>query len=394
MTSPSSYARINLEQCRKQAKELVKAHRAGDRRTLDLLRWNLPRFHQQPDDIIAKGTFVLADAQYVVARTHYFESWPKLLAYVEEMEKANPVVARFEAAADAIVSGDIDTLRTMLDEHPDLIRQRSTRGHQSTLLHYVSANGIENYRQVTPPNILDITRLLLDRGADVDATSEAYGGGSTTLGLASTSAHPRARGVQIELVDLLIEYGAQLDGEDTLKGLVSGALANGCPEAAVALASRGATVNTLYAAAGVGNMERVRTLFAATSPKRRESAMIVAAQMGHIEVVRYFLDHGVDVNASDGMTALHQASAGGYVELMDLLIKRGANLEALNEFGGTVLSSTLWFAYNVHNADFIARNFPRAIDFLIASGARVDFYDELPEEIAGVQRRAERLTST
>lgn len=394
MTSPSSNARINLEQCRKRAKELVKAHQAGDRRTLDLLRWNLPRFRQQPDDVIAKGPFVLADAQYVIARTHYFESWPKLLAYVEEMEKANPVVARFEAAADAIVSGDITALRTLLDEHPDLIHQRSTRGHHSTLLHYVSANGIEDYRQKTPPNILDITRLLLDRGAEVDATSEAYGGGSTTLGLVSTSAHPRARGVQIELVDLLLEYGAKLDGEDTLKGLVSGALANGCPEAAVALASRGATVNTLYAAAGVGNMERVRTLFAATSPKRRESAMIVAAQMGHIDVVRYFLDHGVDVNASDGMTALHQASAGGYIDLMDLLIKRGANLEALNEFGGTVLSSTLWFAYNVHDADFIARDFPRAIAFLIASGARADFYDELPEEIAGVQRRAERLTST
>ena len=38
---------------------------------------------------------------------------------------------------------------------PELIRQRSSREHRSTLLHYVSANGIEDFRQRTPPNIVD-----------------------------------------------------------------------------------------------------------------------------------------------------------------------------------------------------------------------------------------------
>ena len=57
------------------------------------------------------------------------------------------------------------------------------REHRSTLLHYVSANGVEDFRQKTPANIVEITRLLLKAGADVNAESESYGGRSTTLGL-------------------------------------------------------------------------------------------------------------------------------------------------------------------------------------------------------------------
>ena len=388
MDTPTGFARINLEQSRKQAKELVKAYRAGEPKAIDRIRWNHPRFRGQSDEQIRAAAFVLADAQHVIARLHHFASWRKLLAYVETLERADPAVARFEDAADAIIGGRLDDLRRMIAEHPALVYQRSTRAHHSTLLHYTSANGVEDYRQITPPNILEITRCLLEAGADVDATSDAYGGGSSTLGLVSTSAHPRARGVQIALIDLLLEYGARIDGENDLRNLVSGALGNGCPEAAVALASRGARVNTLYAAAGVGNMERVQSLLAAAKHTKREGALIVAAQQGHSDVVRFLLDHGVDVNASDGMTALHNASAGGHLELMQLLIERGANLEMLNEFGGTVLSSTLWFAYHVNDEEFAQRDFPRVIEHLIAAGARTDCYPEMTEDLAGVYQRA------
>jgi hypothetical protein len=109
-----------------------------------------------------------------------------------------------------------------------------------------------------------------------------------------------------------------------------------------------------------------------------------------MDVVRFLLDSGVDVNASDGMTAMHNASAGGHLDLMQLLISRGADLEALNEYGGTVLSSTLWFAYNVNDREFAQRNFPRVIEFLIAAGARTDFYPGLIEEIEGVRARERR----
>jgi ankyrin repeat protein len=114
--------------------------------------------------------------------------------------------------------------------------------------------------------------------------------------------------------------------------------------------------------------------------------------LGHTAIVRFLLDNGVDVAASDGMTALHHASAGGHIDTMTLLLERGAPLEALNSFGGTVLSSTLWFAHNVTDEEFRRRNFPRAIKFLIAAAAKVEFYPELQREIDGMYERAARLT--
>src|SRR5260221_10354390 len=37
----------------------------------------------------------------------------------------------------------------LLGEDPDLVRERSTFLHHASLLHYVGANGVENYRQKT-----------------------------------------------------------------------------------------------------------------------------------------------------------------------------------------------------------------------------------------------------
>jgi hypothetical protein len=64
---------------------------------------------------------------------------------------------------------------------------RSQRTHQAPLLHYVAANGIKDFRQKTPRGIVEIANLLLEAGADVNAESNAYGGGCTALGLVATS---------------------------------------------------------------------------------------------------------------------------------------------------------------------------------------------------------------
>src|SRR5882672_5898704 len=122
------------------------------------------------------------------------------------MSSSRSPVPNFETAVDAVdavVAGDLATLTSLLREHPDLVRARSTRQHRATLLHYISANGVEDYRQKTPKNIVAIATLLLDAGADVDATAEMYGGGATTLGLTATSIYPFRAGVLAPLIDLL-----------------------------------------------------------------------------------------------------------------------------------------------------------------------------------------------
>src|ERR1700733_13991027 len=101
----------------------------------------------------ADGRCTLADAQFVIARSHGFESWPKFAKQLEALARKSSSVSRFEAAADAIVSGDATTLKRLLREEPELISKRSTREHNATLLHYVAANGAEGNRQKTQNNI-------------------------------------------------------------------------------------------------------------------------------------------------------------------------------------------------------------------------------------------------
>jgi Ankyrin repeats (3 copies) len=380
--------RINLEQSRKQAKELVRAFQAGEPKTLDAIRWNHPRFRGLTDAEIQKRKFALADAQLVIARLHYIESWPKLLRHIDALERKDPRVMRFEAAADAIIAGDIQTLSAMLREHPELVHERSTRAHHAPLLHYIAANGVEDYRQVTPRNAVEVAKILLDGGAEVDASTEVYGGGSTALNLTATSAHPRAAGVQIPLIDLLLEHGASIDGVKPGDSTVSGALANNCPEAAVALVDRGARVPDVTTAAGVGRLDLVRGFADSATREELEGALIMAARYGGGEVVKYLLDKGVDVAASDGMTALHWATGGGHLDMTKLLIERGAPLEKKNVYGGTVLDSTLWFAHNVPPAEFAHNDYPAVIDMLIAAGAKTDLYPEMQKNIDNVYRRA------
>ena len=74
----------------------------------------------------------------------------------------------------------------------------------------MAANGIEVERQIqSPANAVEIMRLLLERGAEVDALCETYGGGrnQTTMCLLVSSCVPAEAGVQAALVDELCRVG-------------------------------------------------------------------------------------------------------------------------------------------------------------------------------------------
>jgi len=308
----------------------------------------------------------LADAQFFIARAHGFASWPKFARHVEALQHAGTPDAQFEEAADAIVSGDMATLRRLLDERPDLIRRRSSRDHRSTLLHYVAANGIEDFRQRTPPNIVGIARLLLDAGAEVNAESDAYGGHSTTLGLVATSVHPEAAGVQTELMELLLARGAiieRIPGE-----AVRGCLANGRPLAARFLAERGAYLD-FENAAGTGDLDRVKELVATTPDEVLGKGFIWACAYGHNAVVSFLLDFGVDpaAGAEIDMTGLHLAAHEGHLDTVRLLLARNAPLEAKNVYGSTVLGQTLWSV--IHHPMPAHREIVKT---LLAAGAKVE----------------------
>ncbi len=322
------------------------------------------------------GRCRLADAQFIIARSHGFDTWARFSKHLNGLKEKGSAIARFEKAADAIIQGDIKTLKRLLRDDPRLVQARSTREHGATLLHYASANGVEGYRQKTPVNIVEIAELLLKAGAEVDAEADVYGGRSTTLGLVATSVHPFRAGVQNPLMQLLLDYGAKIDhrtGAGNRRNSVLGALANGRPEAAAYLAERGARLN-LEAAAGVGRLEVVKSFFKddgsrKPTKKQLQSAFRYACGCGQKEVVEFLLSKGVDLadGGQDGQTPLHWAVIDGQLEMVKLLLKYKPPLESRNMYGGTVLGQTLWSA--AHGGD--PKVYAEIIETLIAAGAEV-----------------------
>ena len=284
----------------------------------------------------------------------------------------------FEQAADAMVAGDAVTLASLLRRDPHLVQARSERAHRATLLHYVGANGVEDERQKSPKNAVAIAKTLLDAGSAVDAVADMYGG-STTLDLVATSIHPKQAGVQIPLMETLLERGAALN-----EALVIAALRNGRAEAAEFLAQRGAALN-LEGAAGVGRLDVVKTFFhedgalaAGTTKAQLEDGFLWACEYGHNEVADFLLNKGaaLGTQGNTGQTGLHWAVVGGQVETIRLLLDRGAPLEARNRYGGTVLGQALWSAINGDpSTDYV-----RILELLLDAGAKVE--EDLLEWVA------------
>jgi ankyrin repeat protein len=343
------------------------------------------------------ATCSLADAQLFMARLHDFVSWPRFSAHIEALARADSPDAEFEAAADAVVSGDIATLRSMLEANPELVRARSARDHAATLLHYIAANGHEGWRQKTPKNAVEVARLLLDAGAAPDALAHMYGGDATTMDMLVSSVHPHAAGVQVALVDTLVDYGAALNGVEDNGSPLMTAFRFHYPLAAEELARRGARVDNVITAAALGRVDLVDAFITDNGELRPDVplaqvrwprlprdpkvhlayALTWAATWGRREVVELMLRKGVDPGGKDDdATALHFAAAHGHMEIARLLVQHGASLEALNSYGGTVLSGTLWY---MHNAAVAGVDYQAVIRELIALGARVDAFPGLDQ---------------
>ncbi len=398
--------RPNLEQYKRLAKDFLQACKSGEagairqwaaRWTNKLARlqgFEMAEFDREAQRIEQRwhrfqkskkqaARYTLADAQFFIAREHGFTSWPKFANHLEGLRRDDSPVATFEAAADAIMRGDAAKLKRLLRANPDLVRARSTREHRSTLLHYVSANGIEDFRQKTPKNIVEITKILLDAGADVNAESDAYGGGSTTLGLAATSLHPQQAGVQIALLQALLDRGASLDqpsAAGNAHSVVRGCLANGQPEAAEFLASLGATVD-LESAAALGRLAQVKSYFDESdvlkppaTKQQMESGFLYACGYGRTAVVEYLLGRGVDpgLRNADGQTGLHWAAYGAEVQMVRLLLERGAPVEVKDHrFHATPLDVALYVWQN--NTDRETRDRCYEVVALLArAGAQFD----------------------
>jgi hypothetical protein len=341
-TDPVTPFRDALEQASNRATTLAAALAAGERDAAWRVRWEHPRFRDRPITEVEAASLGLPDAELVVAREQGFGTWEDLLSFSDRSDR-DQSLARFERAVDAVVSGDVVTLRALLREDPSLVHARSARRHHATLLHYLGANGVEGYRQKTPPNAVEIMTILLEAGAAVDAVADLYDTQCATMGLLVSSTPPHEAGLQAALAETLLDHGAAAGGA------VMTALAFGYLDTARVMAARGVAPDTLPAAAGLGRLDDATRLLPTADPLARQTALALAAQHGHTAVVRLLLDAGEDPNRynPDGYhghsTPLHQAIAAGRDEVVRLLVARGARLDLADRvYSGTPLD---WAIY-------------------------------------------------
>ncbi len=346
-----------LHEYARQAENLLAGHAAGASPALNVLRRTLPQFLDPvtawlplplSDDDIAAASLDIEDARLAVARAYTFRDWAALETLVSDMHRTASPVRDFEIAAEAVVDGDLATLSTMLGENPGLAHARSTRitcldppQHRATLLHYVGANGVESHRQRSPANAVEIARLLLDAGSQPDALADMYGGECATLSMLVSSTPPADAGVQLPLMHLLVDYGANVEGAGTSawQSPLLTALKFRFSDAAAALVARGAAVDDIVKAAGLGQLHAVEAMLSAASAPERHCALALAVETEQVKIVQLLLAAGVSPARLNPegfhahQTPLHSAAHHGNMELVQLLLDYDAP---------TTTRDTLW----------------------------------------------------
>ncbi len=336
--------RAKLNEYELEAESLFQAAKSGNNEALWAFKWEHPRYRGKGVEEVHPTDLTLDDAQCVTAHKYAFNTWDDLKTFANAIRE-DASLKQFEDAVELVVAGDVRSLAALLEKHPQLVRARSTRRHRATLLHYVAANGVENGRQTTPPTAVEIAKLLLDSGAEVDAVADMYDVKCTTMSMLLSSCHPANAGLQVPLAETLLDYGAEMIGPGTKwKSSVMTALTFGYLPAAQALVRHGAPIEDISAAAGVGLLTETKQLYPTASALERHSALALAAQLGQTEVVAFLLDQGEDPNCfnppgmHDHSTPLHQAAYAGHIEVVRLLVTRGARLDLRDKlYSGTPL---------------------------------------------------------
>jgi len=272
---------------------------------------------------------------------------------VPSTEITDSLDARFRDAVAAIDAGDISTLERLLAEHPALVHERLESpgawlrdkvGHaldgffqRPYLLWFVAEDPVRN--GTLPGNIAAVAQLIID-AARRQGTPTLEEQVNYALSLVSWSWIARDQGVQLALIDVLADAGADV------RSSANNALVNGNVDAAAHLVKRGADL-TLPAALMLGRWDDADRLLARTTAKQKQFAFVLCALHGKADALHRLLAAGVDVNAPSAElyshgTPLHHAVSSGSLEAVRLLVDAGASVNAVDTaWNGTPLGWAL-----------------------------------------------------
>ncbi len=255
----------NLEQLRKQAKDLLEQYCSGDPATVA----EVQRFEHHPDP----SSFALHDAQRVLARSYGYASWPKLKAFVDGVNTTK--------LADAVKAGNMSQVRILLHARPELIHMDVSGDGEHRVLHYAVLR-----RDAA------IVRLLMEAGADARKGIFPHRD--------ATSAFALARDREYHEIVAIIEEEERLRREEM-----------SCPNATVSPVQD--QINNAIAqgdnALAIGLLETDLTLIQACDRHGRTPLHIAAEEMNE-EMVEWLLNRRAPVRKPDahGLTALDRAA--------------------------------------------------------------------------------------
>lgn len=300
---------------RRDAKSLLRAAKSGEPEAVQRLE-GCPRVRQLVESG-AVATYLLADAQHVIAREHGFESWPKFVGHLQSNSPRGarrkqarlirpPELAGARSATlpdgtttttdvvwsmfDACAKGDLPSVTELVARHPSLVRYEY---NYTPPVHFAVREGHPQ-----------LVRFLLDHGTDVTYRTYPFQDSLFTIA--------RDRGHE-EVAEILeAELAQRFPLTEGLHHFLT--------------AARAGDVEAVRA-----HLERDPEL-ARASNDTGDTALHQAAFMGHVEVMAALLDAGAGVDAvrADGYRPIHCALLNprrAYersVELARFLLDRGA----------------------------------------------------------------------
>ena len=214
----------------------------------------------------------------------------------------------------AIACGHISTVRLLIARGASV---ECLQGHFP--LHKAVKPGIESYvsctRSGSPSDYKHIIEVLLRQGFPVD---DRLDGGETALQKALLAG-------RVDIMKLLIDHGADPDASNIPgRTALHTASKYGELEMAELLINSGAKANA--------------------SDCTGRTALHTASKYGELEMAELLINSGAKADASDCMdrTALHEASEYDKLEMVELLINSRAKIDASDSTGQTALHKALW----------------------------------------------------
>jgi ankyrin repeat protein len=277
--------------------------------------------------------------------------------------------AKFYPAIAAIRADDVEKLKALVAEDPSLATSRSSRSHP-TLLQCLVLDGKDkaNAREMAAVLIdagaglneplvaagsIDnrpVAELLLDRGAAIDGT-----GGWSPL---EEALYWNSQNV----IALLLERGAQVQNLRTAAGLGRTDLIEACFNSDGSLKPEAGKINwpfgDLKTIAGSNHDPAGKQALAdrvnAWSQDRQgivNNAFVYACMHGHIDAARLLLAKGAEINVVPGGfdyagSGLHYAAVNGHRAMIEFLLAHGADREIKDTKVGSTAAG--WAEYGGH----------------------------------------------